>query len=130
MSLQNLDLAISLGPITADVAAGTGGVWGYTVPGSSSQEYQVVEAKLYPDAAITANGTNFSTYTLVNENGTQTICTRAYSSGNSVAKTPETLAIATHRIRGGDVLTWNKVESGTGLAGRPRVNFVLRRVTG
>lgn len=130
MAVYNERQKIVLGP-TLDVAAGTGAVWGERVPGPPGAKYEVESVHLHPDVAIVANGANFSTYSLVNATTGATIATRAYSAVNSVGNVPEALPIAAagREVSAGDVLTWTKAESGTGLAGRPRAVVVLRRIS-
>jgi len=132
MSFQNEIVTLVGGPVTADVAAGTPGVWLVgKAPGPASAKYIIDEAWFLPDSAMTFNATNFSTYTLKNETTGVVLLTRALSAVSSVANTPEQLTqVAGTLISGGDVLSWNKVESGTGLAGRPRISVRLKRIAG
>lgn len=130
MAVHNEDIQITIGP-TVDVAAGTGRAWTHVVPGASGTKWEVLEVKLLPDTALTANGTNYTTFTLANTTKSLTIATRAYSATNSVANTPETLTItaASKYADGGDVLTWTKAETGTGLAAGCRAQVRLRRIS-
>lgn len=126
--VQNEVVKVTLGP-TVDVAAGTGAKYSEPV-GVSGEKYEIISASLLPDVAITANGTNFSIYTLRNETQSLDIATRSYAATNSVALTPEALSLtaASKFVNGGDVLSWAKAETASGLAGRPRVIVRLRRI--
>lgn len=129
MAVHNERLSLMWGPV-ADVAAGTGGSWGIRVPGPTGAKYRIESAFLFPDLAITANGTNYSVYTLANATTSTTIGSRSYIATNSVALTPEaiTVAAAAAEVTAGDILSWAKVETASGLAGRPRPIVNLIRV--
>jgi hypothetical protein len=127
MALYNERVFLELGP-TADASGNVS--WRRAVPGPTGAQYQVVSATLMPDANITANATNFATFTLTNTTTSTTMATRAYSSGSSTGGTAEPLTVATagQIVSAGDVLTWQKADSGTGLACRPRVVVELQRI--
>ena len=75
---------------------------------------------------MTANGANYTVFTLTNATQTQTIATRSYASGNSVAGTPEAQTApsgAAAVITQNDVLKLAKTDPGTGLAARGK--FIL-----
>lgn len=83
---------------------------------------QIVAVKLTPAAAITADGTNFATYTLTRHTAgasATTVATRAWSSTNSVALTPESMTLsataANLLLAVDDTLTLIKTADGTGL---------------
>lgn len=126
--VHNEIVKIVLGP-TVDVAAGTAAKYSETV-GVSGEKYEILSASLLPDVGITFNATNYSTYTLRNETQSLDIASRAYNAVSSVAVTPEALALtaASKFVNGGDVLSWAKAETASGLAGRPRVLVRLRRI--
>lgn len=127
--VHNEIVTVVLGP-TVDVAAGTGAKWGQKV-GVVGEKYEILSADLFPDVGITFNAANFSTYTFRNETQAVDIGVRAYSAVSSVAQTPESIPLtaANKFVNGGDVLSWAKAESGTGLAGRPRCTVRLRRIS-
>lgn len=58
---------------------------------------QVTSVKFVPSANITANGTNYSTYTLTRYTAGAsgaTVATRAWSATDSVAETPESMTLS------------------------------------
>jgi hypothetical protein len=129
MAVYNEEVIMTIGP-TVDVAAATARTWTDVVPGPSGAKWEVVEAHLLPDTAITANGTNFTTFTLANATTAVTITSRAYSAVNSVANTKEslTLVAAAKFVTAGDTITWAKADSGTGLAAGCRCRVRLKRI--
>lgn len=77
-----------------------------------------------PSASVTANGSNFRTITMRNKgtnglSGTTAVASRAWSSVNSVASTPELYTLsgtpANLEVKAGDVLDLNQAATGTGL---------------
>ncbi|MEV0993424.1 hypothetical protein [Nonomuraea sp. NPDC050202] len=84
----------------------------------------ITAVKWVPTAAITANGTNYFTLTLRNRGqagaGTALAAQRSYASGNSSAFVGENMALsataADLNAAAGDVLTVEKLTTGTGLA--------------
>lgn len=84
----------------------------------------VTKVELVPRAAITANGTNFATYTLQNKgalaSGTTAVASRAWSATNSVAGTKELATLnataANREVKAGDTLQLVRSVGGTGLA--------------
>ena len=79
-------------------------------------------ASFTPADAVTANGTNFATYTLTNKGtgaGSTPVATRAWSATNSVASTPDTMALngtpANLQVNAGDSLEIVKSVGGSGL---------------
>ncbi|MFI6162247.1 hypothetical protein ACIA59_20175 [Micromonospora haikouensis] len=84
---------------------------------------QITEIAWVPGAAITANGGNYFTLTARNRGtgtGSVVMATRAYSSVNGVATTPEVLTLSSTETdlqpAAGDVLTAHFTHTGTGLA--------------
>jgi hypothetical protein len=85
---------------------------------------RVIKVEWVPSAAVTANGTNFSTLTLQNKgplkSGTTTVATRAWSANNSVAGTKEQFSLsgtpANLEVKAGDRLDLVQTHGGTGLA--------------
>jgi hypothetical protein len=85
---------------------------------------RIVKVEFVPSAAITANGTNFSTLTLQNKgglkSGTTAVASRAWSATNSVAATKEAFALsgtpANLEVKAGDRLDLVQTHGGTGLA--------------
>lgn len=82
----------------------------------------VTAVQFVPSAAITADGTNFSTYTLTNKTtgaGSTTVATRAWSATNSVASTIESFTLsataANLDVASGDSLEVVKTHGGSGL---------------
>lgn len=76
------------------------------------------------DIAVTANGTNHSVLTLTNATASQTIGIRSYIATDSVAGTPESLAVPTGLaavVNDGDVLRLAKTTPGTGVAIRGKM---------
>ncbi len=127
--VQNEVIKVELGVHGTNIAAGTAHTDG-TIVGVSGEKYEVLSVFLYPDAAITADPTNYSTYTLRNVTQSLDIASRSYAATNSVAATPEALTptAAAKFVNGGDVLTWAKAETASGLAGRARCIVRLRRI--
>lgn len=127
MSLHNQYLEVEIGPVASVTGAGK---W-YRSVGMSGTKWLVESAVLTPDAAQTANGTNYATYTLRNETQSLDVASRSYAATNSVAGTAETLtptAGLNSVVNGGDTLSWAKADSGTGLAGTNRVRVTLKRI--
>lgn len=83
---------------------------------------QVTAASLVPSAAITADPTNFATYTLTRHTAgasATTVATRAWSATNSVALTEESMTLsgtaANLLLTAGDTLTAIKTVAASGL---------------
>jgi hypothetical protein len=84
----------------------------------------VTKVELVPRAAVTANGTNFATYTLQNKgalaSGTTAVASRAWSATNSVAGTKELATLnataANREVKAGDTLQLVRSVGGSGLA--------------
>lgn len=125
--MDNETKQFDFGP-TASVAAGTGDVWYFKMklPG----KWRVIAATITPHNAQTANGTNYSTYTLANVTKSTTVGSRSYAANDSTAGTEESIiASGAHEVDQNDVLSWTKAESGTGLAGHNTVSIVLQRIS-
>lgn len=105
--------------LPSQATAGTVDNWPvWTSPGKS----QIVSVTFVPSAAITADPTNFTTYTLTNKvagAGSTSVATRAWSATSSVASTPEALTLsataANLLVGDGDSLEIVKTVGGTGL---------------
>lgn len=130
MPVQNERVVITLGPRSADIAAGTAYVASERVPGPSGAKYRIDSVYAIVDAAHTANATNYTTWTLRNRTTSTDIASRSYASGDSVAHTHEALAVAAAAVEvtAGDVLSWIKAETNTGLASRLRAQVELIRI--
>lgn len=117
MPVQNERIRLEWGP-AANTAGGTPDVWYCRVPGPTGAKYKIESAHLMPHNAITANGTNFATMTLRNETTSTDIASRSHAATNSVAGTAEalTVAAAATEITAGDVLSWTKAETASGMA--------------
>lgn len=85
--------------------------------------FKLVGGVWIPKAAVTANGTNFFTLTVRNRTtgaGAAQPATRSYAATNSVAFVAETMTLSSTAadllVAANDVLTVEKLVSGTGLA--------------
>ena len=92
---------------------------GFIAPGN----IKIISAKWIPKAAVTFNATNYFTLTLRNRTtgaGTALPAQRSYVATSSVALVAETMTLSATAadllIASGDVLTCEKLVSGTGLA--------------
>ena len=107
----------------AEGTAGTTDVWSLGILPSNCT---VTSVKLIPDAAITANGTNYCTFTL--KNGTTAVASRSWAATNSVANTIESMTLdttlANRDLAAGDQLKLDRAVAGTGLAS-PRCALVV-----
>lgn len=99
-------------------AASTGNLPAFRAP----LDCQVTAVALVPSAAITADPTNFATYTLTRHTAgasAATVATRAWSATNSVALTAESMTLsgtaANLLLTAGDTLSIVKTVGGTGL---------------
>lgn len=107
-----------IGPDTS-VAADTERDWyrKFRLPG----KWLIKAVDWVPHDAVTANGTNYTVFTLTNVTATTTIATRSYIATNSVAGTPEAQTLPTGLaavLADGDVIKLAKTDPGTGLAAR------------
>lgn len=83
----------------------------------------VTAVKWVPAAAVTADGTNFTTLSVRNRkadaSGAALPATRSYAATNSVAHVPESMTLsgtaADLSLAAGDVLTVQRLHSGTGV---------------
>lgn len=117
MPVNNERIRLEWGP-AANVAGGTADVWYTRVPGATGVEYYIETVHLMPNNAITANVANFATMTLRNETTSTDIASRSHAATNSTAGVAEALtpAAAARVIRAGDVLSWTKAETASGMA--------------
>lgn len=98
---------------------------------------QIVSVKFIPRAAVTADPTNNTIYTLTNKvsgAGSAAIATRTWATGNSVASTPESFALsgtAANLLVGvGDNIEVVKTHGGTGLVIPDGLIIITYRLTG
>jgi hypothetical protein len=108
--------------LPAQATAGNTGttVWTTSVPFDG----RVARVDIVPRGAVTANGTNFATYTLQNlgpqGSGSTVVATRAWSATNSVAGTKEQATLsgtaANLEVKAGDILQLVRSVGGSGLA--------------
>lgn len=129
-SLAELDLL----PIVVDVPGNaTAGTPDEFVVFAAPFAGRVVRVQWVPEAAITANGTNFFTLRIRNRGpapgtGNVEVATRSYAATNSVAFVSENAtlhATATNlKFAFGDVITVEKVVTASGLAMPPGVVIV------
>lgn len=122
-------------PYAVELAAqATAGDTGTTVIGSFSAPYDgvVVGVALVPRAAITANGTNFATYTLQNKgvqgSGNTPVASRSWSAGNSVAGVKEWATLnatpANREVKAGDQFQLVRSVGAAGLA-TPAMSWIV-----
>lgn len=105
---------------------------------SADHDIQVTAVTLLPSAAITANGTDFATYTLTRVtaagSGATTVATRAWSATNSVANATEAMTLsgtaANLLVTAGQSLVMIKTEDGNGLIIPSMLVKVTYRLTG
>lgn len=119
---------IVIGPTAASIAAGTSADMyiQFNAPG----KWMIERVRFLPEIAVTADGTNYTVYTLTNATQTQTIGARSYAATNSVAGTPETVTTPTGLaavVSQGDVLKLAVASAGTGVASRSRFVVSLKR---
>lgn len=106
--------------VLGQATAGTADEWsGLVMPFRG----RVTAVKWVPAAAVTADGTNYTTVNLRNRgtdaSGSDLVASRSYIANNSTAFVPETMTLGASALRDvdeGDVLTVSKVNTGTGLA--------------
>ncbi|MGH3978092.1 MAG: hypothetical protein ACRDRZ_03660 [Pseudonocardiaceae bacterium] len=107
-------------PVAGQGTAGTADEFtGFVAP----HNLKITGVKWVPAAAITANGTNYFTLTVRNRTtgaGAALPAQRSYAATNSTASVAEDMALsgtaADLNVAAGDVLTVEKLVSGTGLA--------------
>lgn len=121
--------------VPSQATAGTTDVWTvWLVP----YDCEVTAVKFIPDAAITADGTNFSVYTVTNEStdgtGTADVATRTWAATNSVAQVADSLTLGTDSgdttLTAGDVVSVVKSIGGTGLTIPDGLLVIDYRLTG
>ncbi|OHV46608.1 hypothetical protein BBK14_01810 [Parafrankia soli] len=114
--------------VPGQATAGTEDDWTLWVP---EFDIQVTAVKWVPNAAVTADGTNYFILQLLN--AAAVVASRSYVATNSVALTPETMTLsgtaANLLVDAGDVLAAHKETTGlgTGLAmpdGLVQVHYV------
>lgn len=125
-SLAELDLL----PVVLDVPGqATAGTADEFIVFAAPFAGRVVRVQWVPEAAVTANGTNYFTLRVRNRGGAGTgnveMATRSYAATNSTAFVAETATLhateANRRFASGDVITVEKVNTGTGLIMPPGV---------
>lgn len=106
-------------PTSAMVAAGTAKE---DIVFRSPYNLTITGVDWTPSAAVTANGTNFTTVSLRNRTtgaGTALPASRSYAATNSVAATPEALTLSSTAsdlsVAAGDVLSVQMLVTGTGI---------------
>jgi len=125
------------GPISHQVflestgnAASTGNLPAWRAP----YKCEVTAVTLVPSAAITADGTNFATYTLTRHTAgaaAATVATRAWSAGNSAALTAESMTLgAGVALAADDTLTMIKTVAASGLLIPACLLVVTYKLTG
>lgn len=117
---------IVMGP-TASISAGTSADFyhPFGLPG----KWLIERVRFVPDIAVTANGTNYTVYTVTNVTASTTIGARSYAATNSVAGTVETVttpAGSAAVVAQGDVLKLEVASAGSGVASRSRMILSLR----
>lgn len=114
--------------------AGTGDSW----PVFRAQfDCQITAAVFVPSAAITADGSNYSIYTLTRYTAgasATTVATRSWAATNSVANTPESMTLsataANLLLTADDTLAMVKTTGGTGLVIPDGLLVVTYKLTG
>lgn len=99
----------------------------------ADQNITVTGVRIVPNAAITANGTNFFTLTLTNKGaaaaGSTAVATRAWSATNSVAFVAESMTLSSTaadlNVASGDVLVLVRTVAASGLA-MPDMTVVVK----
>lgn len=98
---------------------------------------EITAAVFVPSAAVTANGTNYSVYTLTRYTAgasATTVATRSWAATDSVAETPESLTLsgtaANLLITAADTLSVVKTVGGTGLVIPDGLLIVTYKLTG
>lgn len=105
--------------VPSQATAGTADVWTMLV---ALYDLEVLAVRFVPDAAITADATDYSVYTVTNEGtdgtGTNDVATRSWAATNSVAQVPDTLTLGSATdvlVSAGEVVSVVKTVGGTGL---------------
>lgn len=98
---------------------------------------QIASAVFVPSAAVTANATHYSIYTLTRYTAgasATTVATRSWAATDSVASTPETMSLsgtaANLLLAAGDTLEVVKTHGGNGLVIPDGLLVVTYRLTG
>jgi hypothetical protein len=93
-------------------------------------KWLIKAVRFIPDIAVTANGTNFCTYTLTNVTASTTIGTRSYAATDSVAGTGEAVTLPAGLaavITDGDVIKLAITSAASGVASRSRFVVEVER---
>lgn len=107
--------------VPGQATAGTADEWaGFVCPHNA----EITAVKWIPAAAVTANGTNYAVLSLRNRGtdgtGDNLVASRSYIATNSVAFKADTATLSAtaedRLVAAGEVLTFEKVNTGTGLA--------------
>jgi hypothetical protein len=120
MSELSGDLSVRLF-VPGQATAGTVDDW---VIHTASANMTITGVKVNPNAAITANGTNFFDLILINKGpaaaGSTSIATRSWAATNSVAFVAEAMTLsgtaANLNVAAGDVLVLSRTITASGLA--------------
>lgn len=107
-------------PVAGQSTAGNADEWsGFIAP----FDVEVTDVTWIPNAAITADATNYFSLVVKNRGagaGSTAIATRAYSATNGVAFAPEPVTLSStdedRHVDAGDLVTVAKTNAGTGLA--------------
>lgn len=120
--------------VPAQATAGTDDNWPVWSPAG---KVQLISVKFVPSAAVTADPTNNSVYTLTNKvagAGSTSMATRTWAATNSVASTPESLTLsataANLLANAGDNIEIVKTHGGTGLVIPDGLLVITYRLTG
>jgi hypothetical protein len=120
--------------VPAQATLGTDDNWPVWAPLAKAV---VTGAKFIPSAAITADGTNYSVYTLTNKvagAGSTSMATRSWIATNSAASTPEAMTLsgtaANLLVGAGDNIEVVKTHGGTGLVIPDGLLVITYRLTG
>lgn len=121
-------------PVTFELAAqGTAGDTGTTVITVPMPfDGVVTKVEIVPRAAITANATNFATYTVQNKgplgSGSTAVASRSWAATNSVAGTKEQATLnataANREVKAGDQLQLVRSVGAAGLA-TPAISWII-----
>jgi hypothetical protein len=106
--------------VAGQATAGTVDEWALFI---AEFDLLITAVKFIPNAAITANATNFFDLAILNKEagaGTTSIATRTWAATNSVAFTPESMTLsataANLLVDAGDLLTLARTVTASGLA--------------
>jgi hypothetical protein len=121
-------------PVPSQGTAGTDDNWSVFV---TPAKVQITGVKFVPNAAITADGTNYSVYTLTNKGtgaATTAMASRSWIATNSVVSTPEAMTLnataANLLANAGDNIEIVKTHGGSGLVIPDGSVVITYRLTG